>query len=285
MPAQPDRLFLDFQAALAGRYSLELELGRGGMGVVYLAREVRLDRPVAIKLLPPHHAGDERLRDRFLREARTAAKLSHPHIIPIFAVDEVNEFVFFAMAYVAGETLTGRVRRRGPLAPSEAGRVLREVAWALAYAHSQGLVHRDVKPDNIMLEEASGRALVADFGIAGLVTGAAGLDGGEIIGTPEFMSPEQALGERVDGRSDLYALGIVGYFALAGRLPFQAEKATEVLARQVTDRPASLAAAADGAPRKLVHAIERCLAKDPADRPQKGEDLAEQFGLALERRA
>src|SRR5205809_5704470 len=174
MPAQPDRLFLDFQAALAGRYSLELELGRGGMGVVYLAREVRLDRSVAIKLLPPHHAGDERLRDRFLREARTAAKLSHPHIIPIFAVDEVNEFVFFAMAYVAGETLTGRVRRRGPLAPSEAGRVLREVAWALAYAHSQGLVHRDVKPDNIMLEEASGRALVAAFGIAGLVRGAAG---------------------------------------------------------------------------------------------------------------
>src|SRR2546426_1901725 len=192
------------------------------MGVVYLAREVRLDRPVAIKLLPPHHAGDAHLRERFLREARTAAKLSHPHIIPIFAVDEVGAFVFFVMAYVAGETLTERVRRRGPLPPSEAGRVLREVAWALAYAHSQGLVHRDVKSDNIMLEEASGRALVADFGIAGLVRGAAGLDGGEVIGTPEFMSPEQALGERVDARSDLYALGVVGYFALSGKLPFEA---------------------------------------------------------------
>src|SRR5213596_2568335 len=172
----PDRLFLDFQGAVAGRYSLERELGRGGMGVVYLAREVRLDRPVAIKLLPPHHAGDAKLRERFLREARTAAKLSHPHIIPIFTVDEVGEFVFFAMAYVAGETLTERVVRRGPLAPSEAARVLREIAWALAYAHSQGLVHRDVKPDNIMLEEASGRGLVADFGIAGLVRGAAGLE-------------------------------------------------------------------------------------------------------------
>src|SRR6266581_677829 len=157
----PDRLFLDFQAAVAGRYSLERELGRGGMGVVYLAREVRLDRPVAIKLLPPDHAGDAHLRERFLREARTAAKLSHPHIIPIFAVDEVGTFVFFAMAYVAGETLTERVRRRGPLPPSEAGRVLREVAWALAYAHSQGLVHRDVKPDNIMLEEASARTRAA----------------------------------------------------------------------------------------------------------------------------
>src|SRR4029077_3056649 len=170
-----DRLFLDFQSALAGRYSLERELGRGGMGIVYLAREVRLDRLVAIKLLPPARASDGRLRDRFLREARTAAKLSHPHIIPIFAVDEVGEFVFFAMAYVAGETLTERVSRRGPLPPSDAARVLREVAWALAYAHSQGLVHRDVKPDNIMLEETTGRALVADFGIAGLVRDAAGL--------------------------------------------------------------------------------------------------------------
>jgi len=211
MPERPDQLFLDFQSVLAGRYSLERELGRGGMGVVYLAREVRLDRPVAIKLLPPARATDSRLRERFLREARTAAKLSHPHIIPIFAVDEVGAFVFFAMAYVAGETLTERVRRRGPLAPSEAGRVLREVAWALAYAHSQGLVHRDVKPDNIMLEEATGRAMVADFGIAGLVRGASGLDGGEVIGTPEFMSPEQALGEHVDARSDLYALGMVGF--------------------------------------------------------------------------
>src|SRR5881394_341236 len=234
-PPAPDRLFLDFQSALAGRYSLERELGRGGMGVVYLAREVRLDRLVAIKLLPPARASDAKLRERFLREARTAAKLSHPHIIPIFTVDEVGEFVFFAMAYVAGETLTERVVRRGPLAPSEAARVLREIAWALAYAHSQGLVHRDVKPDNIMLEETSGRALVADFGIAGLVRGAAGLDGGEVIGTPEFMSPEQALGEHVDGRSDLYALGVVGYFALSGKLPFEAGKAAQVLAKQVTE--------------------------------------------------
>src|SRR5437870_3471603 len=241
MPERPDQLFLDFQSVLAGRYSLERELGRGGMGVVYLAREVRLDRLVAIKLLPPGRAGDERLRERFLREARTAAKLSHPHIIPIFAVDEVDAFVFFAMAYVAGETLTERVRRRGPLAPSEAGRVLREVAWALAYAHSQGLVHRDVKPDNIMLEAASGRVLVADFGIAGLVRGAAGLGGGEVIGTPEFMSPEQALGEELDPRSDLYALGVTAFFVFTGRLPFEAASATEVLAKQVTAPPPNVA--------------------------------------------
>ena len=282
-PDRPDQLFLDFQAALAGRYSLERELGRGGMGVVYLAREVRLDRPVAIKLLPPGKAGDAKLCERFLREARTAAKLSHPHIIPIFAVDEVGGFVFFAMAYVAGETLTERVRRRGPVASSEAARILREVAWALAYAHSQAVVHRDVKPDNIMLEEGTGRALVADFGIAGLVRGAAGLDGGEVIGTPEFMSPEQALGEQVDARSDLYALGVVGYFALSGKLPFEAEKATDVLAKQVTE-PAPPLASVAAVPRRLSRAIDHCLAKDPADRPQTGEALAEQFGVALEQR-
>ena len=283
-PPAFDRLFLDFQSALAGRYSLERELGRGGMGIVYLAREVRLDRLVAVKLLPPARTGDARLRERFLREARTAAKLSHPHIIPIFTVDEVGEFVFFAMAYVAGETLTERVGRRGPLAPTEAARVLREVAWALAYAHSQGLVHRDVKPDNIMLEAASGRALVADFGIAGLVRGAAGLDGGEVIGTPEFMSPEQALGEHVDARSDLYALGVVGYFALSGKLPFEAGKATEVLAKQVTEPAPPLASVAPGVPRRIAQAIDRCLAKDPEDRPTSGENLAEQLGVALEQR-
>ena len=284
MPDHPDQLFLDFQSALAGRYSLERELGRGGMGVVYLAREVRLDRLVAIKLLPPTRASDAKLRERFLREARTAAKLSHPHIIPIFTVDEVGEFVFFAMAYVAGETLTERVVRRGPLAPSEAARVLREIAWALAYAHSQGLVHRDVKPDNIMLEEASGRGLVADFGIAGQVRGAAGLDGGEVIGTPEFMSPEQALGEHVDGRSDLYSLGVVAYFALSGKLPFDAGKATEVLAKQVTEPAPPLASVAPGVPRRIAQAIDRCLAKDPADRPASGENVAELLGVALEQR-
>src|SRR5205807_1220110 len=281
---QPDQLFVAFQSALAGRYSLERELGRGGMGVVYLAREVRLDRPVAIKLLPPAKAQDASLRERFLREARTAAKLSHPNIIPIFAVDDVGEFVFFAMAYVEGETLTARVRDRGPLPPSEAARALREVAWALAYAHSQGVVHRDVKPDNIILETGTGRALVADFGIAGLVTGATDLDGGAVIGTPEFMSPEQALGEGVDGRSDLYSLGLVGYFALVGLLAYEGMRATEVLAKQVTEAPPSFAKAGVAVPRKLARAIESCLAKDRADRPQHGADLAEQLTLALEQR-
>jgi eukaryotic-like serine/threonine-protein kinase len=280
----PDSLFLDFQAALAGRYSLERELGRGGMGVVYLAREVRLDRPVAIKLLPPSKTADPKLRERFLREARTAAKLSHPNIIPIHAVEEIGEFVFFAMAYVDGETLTERVRRRGPMAPSDAARVLRDVAWALAYAHGQGVIHRDVKPDNILLEQATGRVLVADFGIASVVAGAGGLVAGEIVGTPEFMSPEQALGEAVDARSDLYSLGVVGYFAFSATLPFDAEKATEVLAKQVTEPAPPLAAASPGVPRRLAQAIDRCLAKDPAERPAGTEAFAELLSHALEQR-
>src|SRR5882672_11629847 len=161
-----DRLFIDFQTALAGRYSLERELGRGGMGIVYLARDLRLERVVAIKLLPPDRARATADRERFVREARTAAQLSHPHIIPIHAVEEVGDFVFFVMSFIDGETLGARVRRDGPLKPHDAARILREVAWALAYAHGQGVVHRDVKPDNILLEHGSGeggrgRALVA----------------------------------------------------------------------------------------------------------------------------
>ncbi len=279
----PDRLFLDFQSAIAGRYSLERELGRGGMGVVYLAREVRLDRPVAIKLLPPSKASDPKLRERFLREARTAAKLSHPNIIPIHAVEEIGEFVFFAMAYIDGETLTDRVRRRGPLPPSEAARVLRDVAWALAHAHGQGVIHRDVKPDNILLEN-TGRVLVADFGIASLVAGAGALVSGEVVGTPEFMSPEQALGEVVDARSDLYALGIVGFFAFSGTLPFEAEKATEVLAKQITEPAPPLAAAAPGVSRRVAQVLDSCLAKDPAERPEGPAMLADQLSRALEQR-
>ena len=280
MTATLDPLYLAFQSAVAGRYSIDRELGRGGMGVVYLAKEVDLDRPVAIELLPPEMAAVPGLRARFLTEARTAAKLSHPNIIPIHVVDEVADFVFFAMAYVDGETLAERVGRRGPLPPSEAARLLREVAWALAHAHAHGVVHRDVKPDNILLEAGTGRALVADFGIAA----AGGAGPAEVTGTPEFMSPEQALGKAVDARSDIYAFGATAYFALSGTLPFQGASPTEVLARQVTEVPRPLTTVAGALPRKLVQIVERCLAKDPAERPQSAEVIGEQLGLALEQR-
>jgi len=273
--------FLEFQAALVGRYALERELGRGGMGIVYLARDLRLERVVAIKLLPPDRSAAP-LRERFLREARMAARLSHPHIIPIHSVEEVGDFVFFVMSFIDGETLGARVRRDGPLKAHDAARILREVAWALAYAHGQGVVHRDVKPDNILLERGSGRALVADFGIARLVQ-APGMSGeGELVGTPEYMSPEQASGSGIDGRSDLYSLGVVGYYALSGRLPFTASSVVALLAQHVTKPSPPLNA--PGAPHSLVAAVERCLAKDPAQRPQTGEDLAAALGTALDTR-
>ena len=281
MSVAPDPLFLEFQDAIAGRYSLDRELGRGGMGIVYLAREVHLDRSVAIKLLPPERSTQPALRDRFLREARLAAKLSHPNIIPIHAVEERGEFVFYVMAFVDGETLAQRVGARGPLTSTEGTRVLREVAWALAYAHAQGLVHRDVKPDNILLEGATGRVLVADFGIAAAFADA-GTDG--IAGTPEFMSPEQVLGTPLDARSDLYGFGATAFYAFSGRVPFEGASVTEVLAKQVTEPPPPLASIGVVVPRKLAALVDRCLAKDPAHRPASAQSVGEQLGAAIELR-
>jgi eukaryotic-like serine/threonine-protein kinase len=272
----PSAEFLDLQAALAGEYSLQRELGRGGMGVVYLARDVQLDRDVAIKVLPTHLARDQEARERFIREARMAASLSHPHIVPIHRVGEAKGFVFFVMSYVQGETLGERLRTHGPLPPAEATRVMREVAWALAYAHGRGIVHRDVKPDNILLEAGTGRALVTDFGIAhGGEEHKPLTDPGKIMGTAHFMSPEQAASEPVDGRSDIYSLGVVGYLAVSGRLPFESPNLPALLVRQATEDPTSVLRVAPGLPPALGAAIDRCLARDPNGRYPDGEALAE----------
>jgi predicted Ser/Thr protein kinase len=272
----PSAEFLDLQAALAGEYSLQRELGRGGMGVVYLARDVQLDRDVAIKVLPTDLARAAEARERFLREARMAAGLSHPNIVPIHRVSEAGGFVFFVMSYVEGETLGERLRMRGPLPPAEATRVMREVAWALAYAHGRGIVHRDVKPDNILLEAGTGRALVTDFGIAhgGKDPGPAA-DPGKITGTAHFMSPEQAAGLPIDGRSDIYGLGVVGYLAVSGRLPFESPNLPALLLRQATEAPTSVIRVAPGLPPALAAAIDKCLARDPDGRFVDGEALAD----------
>jgi serine/threonine-protein kinase len=269
MSALSDSNFPAIRHALADRYEIETPIGRGGMGAVYLARELRLDRAVAIKVLPPELAIDDRYRRRFLREARTVAALSHPNIVPIHAVDEAAEWVYFVMGYVAGETLAQRVARCGPLSPGDGARLLREIGEALAYAHACGVVHRDVKPDNILLDTATGRALLSDFGIAH-VSG----DGrpppppvaprGPVLGTAAFMSPEQARGEPVDARSDLYSLGVVGFYALSGRLPFDAVTETALLALHIAEPAPPLAAAASpGVPPRLAQVVDRCLEKDP----------------------
>jgi tRNA A-37 threonylcarbamoyl transferase component Bud32 len=276
-----DSLFLSFQSAVAGRYSIDREIGRGGMGIVFLAKEVHLDRPVAIKLLPPERARDASLRERFLREARLAAKLSHPNIIPIHAVDEVGDFVFYAMTYIDGETLSDRVRHRGPVPTSEGARVLREVAWALDHAHEHGLVHRDVKPDNILIERSTGRVMVTDFGIAAVARES---DAGGVSGTPEFMSPEQGLGKEIDGRSDIYSLGVTGFYAFSGRLPFEGKSPTEIIAKHVTAPAPTLASLGTGVSRKVGLLVDRCLAKDPERRPPTARDLAERLDAALEQR-
>ena len=249
------------------------------MGVVLLARDLSLDRPVALKMLPALLATQPLMRERFLREARTAAALSHPHIVPIHAVEEHGEIAFIAMAFVDGETLADRVARNGPLPPHEVARIVREVAWALAYAHGRGVVHRDIKPDNILIERGSGRALVTDFGIAQArnvagVTDRLTLEG-QLLGTAAFMSPEQGAGEKVDGRSDLYALGGVGFHALTGRAPFEATSLEAILVARFTRAAPAVASVRPDVPPALAAAIDRCLAREPHDRFASGEALAE----------
>jgi len=272
--------FLELQEVLAGRYSLERELGRGGMGVVILARDVALDRLVAIKLLPPFMAGHPVMRERFLQEARTAAGLSHPHIVPIHSVEEHGEMVFFVMGYVDGETLRERVERMGPLSPRAAMKLFQEVAWALSYAHEHGVVHRDVKPENIMIERATDRALVADFGIAQLADDERSTPRGQVVGTARYMSPEQAAGEEVDARSDLYSLGASAFFALTGRPPFQAANVPALLAKHVTEPAPRLASMRKEVPDKLALVVDRCLEKAPEARFASGHELAEALGEA-----
>jgi serine/threonine-protein kinase len=286
VPPVPDAAALPeliaLQKALIGRYSIEREIGRGGMGIVFLARDVALDRPVAIKLLPPAMAAQAALRERFLREAQMAAKLSHPNIIPIYAVEQAGEFVFFVMAFVDGDTLGHRLRAKGPLSPTDGTRLIQEVAWALAYAHARGIVHRDVKPDNILLEAATGRALVSDFGIARATDTSGGTAVGEVLGTAQYMSPEQACGEPVDARSDLYSLGVVAFFALSGKLPFDAPDVPALLAQHITKPAPALASVAPGVPKRLARAVDRCLAKDPTERFETGEALAEAVAQTTE---
>jgi len=252
---------------------MERELGRGGSGVVYLAREVRLDRLVALKVLAPSDRSSLEARGRFLHEARTAARLSHPHVVPILTVEESGDFVFFSMPFIQGGTLGQRVSARGALSPLEGARVLREIAWALAYSHGQGVVHRDIKPENILLEEGSRRALVTDFGVAAALDSATSASG--VMGTPMFMSPEQIRGDTPDARADLYSLGVMGYYVLSGRLPFEARNREALLLAHLEEAPVPIARVAPQIPERLAELVMQSLAKDPARRPQSAEAVAE----------
>ena len=269
---------------LRDRYAIERELGRGGMGAVYLARELGLDRLVALKVLPPSVARDAGLRERFLRETRTAASFSHPNIVPVHAVEEQGDLLAFAMGYVEGESLAERVKRAGPLGAREAVRLMLDVAYALSYAHGRGVVHRDIKPDNIMIERATGRALVMDFGISRRIEAApagAGLTRvGEVVGTPEYMSPEQASGDEVDGRSDLYSLGLVAWFALTGETAMAGETTQKVLVKQLTEELAPVGSRRPDVPAALSATVDRCVLKDPSARFANAAALVEALEAA-----
>ncbi len=271
--AQTSELTLNARA-LAPDFKVLGELGRGGMGIVYLAVDVNLDREVAIKVLPAHLTEPSGVRDRFLREARTSAKLSHPNIVPVYRADEKDGVVFFVMRHVDGESLAERLASHGAMVPLDAARMLQQVALALDYAHARGVIHRDIKPENILLERGTNSAVVTDFGIARLMEAAPATATGQVLGTVHYMSPEQVLGERVDGRSDVYSLGVVGFKAVTGQLPFDSRSATAVLVEHVTKEPPRVRSVGPGVPEALAGIIDRCLAKDRGARYQSAGELA-----------
>jgi serine/threonine-protein kinase len=240
------------------------------MGIVYCAKDKRLKREIAVKVLPPELSFRADIRQRFLREAETAAQLNHPNIVPIYTVEERDNLVYFVMAYIKGDNLGQRLQQHGPMPPVEVRRILREVADALAYAHHRNVIHRDIKPDNIIIDEETGRAMVTDFGIARALTdsGDSRLTAtGMAIGTPAYMSPEQSAGDQaIDGRSDLYSLGVVGYQMLCGQPPFVANNTPSMLVKHLSERPIPVDERWPDLPPDLSRAVMMCLEKDPADR-------------------
>jgi serine/threonine-protein kinase len=279
MSPVPERL----AAAIADRYRLERELGQGGMAVVYLAEDRRHRRQVAVKVLRAELAGVLG-PERFLREIETVARLRHPHILPLYDSGEADGFLFYVMPLVEGESLRDRLRREKQLPLDDALRIAREVADALSYAHAHGVVHRDVKPENILLE--SGHAVVADFGIARAVSAAGSerlTETGLSLGTPTYMSPEQAAGsDDLDGRSDLYSLGCVLYEMLAGDPPFTGPTAAQVIQQHITVEPRSITQLRPAVPAAVAEAISRALAKTPADRFNPVGQFADALGKGME---
>lgn len=276
IPAVVEELERRLAQALEGRYELRGLLGHGGMGAVFLAAELSLDRLVAIKVLPPSLSMDEELLGRFQREAKTAARLDHRGIVPIYAVEAIDGLHFYVMKFVPGSDLADAIPEGGMRA-DQARALLWESAVALGHAHRRGVIHRDVKPANIMIDQ-QGRALLTDFGIAKAVrSGTAMTSTGQMIGTPQYMSPEQMEGQEVDGRADQYSLGMVAWHALAGRQPFGHGSVAALLVKQLNEYPESLAALRPEVPDEVVGAIERAIRKNRDERFDTMEDFARAF--------
>jgi len=276
-----DETLQQLQTALADRYRLDRELGRGGMATVYLAEDIKHGRQIAIKVLNPELAANLGA-ERFDREIRMAAQLQHPHIVSLYDSGSANGFLYYVMPFVPGESLRDRLNRDNQLPIDDALQITLEVCDALSYAHSMGIVHRDIKPENIML--SGGHALVADFGIARAVASAETTkltQTGTAIGTPLYMSPEQAVGDNVGPTSDLYSLGCVMYEMLIGQPPFTGPNARAIMARHAMEVVPSLQVVRDTVPDEVEDAIIAALAKTPADRPQTATQLAEMLGVPL----
>jgi len=257
----------------AGEYEIEREIGRGGMGIVYLATEIQLRRRVAIKVLPPTRAFGERAIQRFQREARTAAALDHPNIIPIHRVSSGGDLMWYSMKLLSGRSLDTVLKEKERLTFEETVAIVDQVADALEYAHQHGVIHRDVKPGNIMLDER-GRVTVTDFGIAKEIQDVSVTVSGGLLGTPYYMSPEQYLGADVSGAADQYSLGVVAYQCVAGTLPFEATSAYELLHKHTELLPPPLAELRPGLPEQVYEAIQRAMAKRPEDRFPAVTDFA-----------
>ena len=269
-------------AALSGRYEVEREVGQGGMAIVYQARDIRHDRKVALKVLR-HELTSAMGVDRFPREIQIVAQMQHPHILPLHDSGEADGFLYYVMPFVDGETLRARLTRVGKLTIAESVRLLREITDALAYAHKLGVIHRDIKPDNVML---SGKhASVTDFGIAKALqksTREKLTTVGIAVGTPQYMAPEQAMAdENVDHRADIYAIGVLGYEMLTGHAVFDGTTAQAILSAHVLEAPKDVRERRPEVPPLLAEALLKCLAKDPANRWQSADDLLEQLELVV----
>ena len=286
-----DAQFLEqLKRALGADYRIDRMIGEGGFGRVYAASDVRLGRNVAIKVIRPELAGARAFVDRFRKEGTALAKFRHPGIVPIYDIREQDGLIYYVMPLIEGDTLRDKLDQRGKLSPKETQRILIELCDCLAATHRAGIIHRDIKPENIILEGFFASALLMDFGIAKATTSETTTDSGVAVGTPTYMSPEQASGEPADNRSDIYSVGVLGYQMLTGKPPFTGRTAHQIIAGHMAELPPAIRKINPSVPKGLADAIERCLEKRPDDRFPNAMALSEAlqqvtFGIEMEPQA
>jgi formylglycine-generating enzyme required for sulfatase activity/tRNA A-37 threonylcarbamoyl transferase component Bud32 len=275
-----DALRERLQEAIGGSYHVERELGAGGFAVVYLVKDLNLKRHLAVKVLSPDLITSKTVLERFRREAETVAQLSHPHIVPLHFIGQKDDLLYLAMEFIDGDSLAGQIEKQGSLAADDAARIMREVASALDYAHKRGVIHRDIKPHNILIQGESGRVLVTDFGIARTAESSSLTASGMLVGTPAYLSPEQVTGSGSDHRADIYALGVMAYEMVTGQPPFSGPTPTAVLMKRLQGPPPSITKSNPAIPQPFEDVIMGCLAQNPAERFQTAGEVVRALGGA-----